>query len=160
MGFHHPGLVGKIKTKRTHHGRSQRHDTPGPLPPPLHTTPPCPGTAQQLNFTFLFGILPNSTDFHDSNCAAKLRSKRFICCLSCMRRVKGKSTSTFKTTTKSWTKQFEFTQGRDFRVHPVAAQWFFILLRRTLYPRKKGWAQDLSNGVLMVAMRLCFKELR
>ena len=33
-------------------------DTSGTLPRPLQTTLPCPGTAQQLNFTFLFGFLP------------------------------------------------------------------------------------------------------
>ena len=38
-------------------------DTQEPLPPPLQTTPPCLETAQQLNFTFLVGILPKFNRF-------------------------------------------------------------------------------------------------
>ena len=37
--------------------------TPEPLPPPLQTTPPCLGTTQQLNFTFLVGILTKFNHF-------------------------------------------------------------------------------------------------
>ena len=137
-------------------------DTSGPHPGPLRITPPCLGTAQQLNFTFLFGFLPKFNRFSQF----KLRCKAQIQALHLMS-ITHAPCQKGNPLARSATKRSKLVMNKKNRVH--SGPWFpCSSCRRSMnsYPIAKNfipperWGEDLSNGVLIVAMRLCLTKLR
>ena len=97
-------------------------NTSGPLPRPLQTTPPCLGTAQQLNFTVFFGFLPKFNRFSQFKlcCKAHIQALHLmsITHTMCQREIPWHAPQQKEVMNEI----FAFTLGRDFRVHLVADQ--------------------------------------
>ena len=123
----------------------------------LEATSRCLGKAQELDLTFFFISCSRSADFHDSNCAAKLR---YICFRGCplrMRCAKGKSPGMEQKTVNAVTKKFRVARCREFCVHTVAARArapsIFLLSQRTLY----RWKAELNTSPALTVYRLSRK---
>ena len=79
MDFRRPGLIGKIRTERIHPGGSQMsiHISATFTSSPNYLAMSRTGKAKSIAHSFSASC-SNSTDFHDSNCATKLRSTRLL----------------------------------------------------------------------------------